>query len=276
MVRRWWRLVSRPSAASSSSARASSSAAHSRSKNSSFVSIAVASSCTLAPAARRWPGRPCRPRSAATRSCRRGRRARRSRCSSAMAAARPAPSSSATRPACASANACRALVGLGEQAVGALGAVAVDERLEVPGDVWSVRSRSWPTPYAQRRRRGPEPPGDRRPRRTRRAPWGQVASPYTPGLRSLRLGSASGMKVAAARVAGQGVSLPLPRNVRQNRTGGGPPGTMHRVGHPGDDRLRRGRFAGMVASRGSGRPRKTPGKPYVRTVITSSPSPLSD
>src|SRR5579884_1603355 len=29
---------------------------------------------------------------------------------------------------------------------------------------------------------------------------------------------------------------------------------------PGDDRLRRGRFVGVVASRGPGRPRKTPGK----------------
>src|SRR5919108_3162042 len=30
---------------------------------------------------------------------------------------------------------------------------------------------------------------------------------------------------------------------------------------PGDDRLRRGRSVGVVASRGPGRPRKTPGKP---------------
>ena len=29
---------------------------------------------------------------------------------------------------------------------------------------------------------------------------------------------------------------------------------------PGDDRLRRGRSVGVVASRGPGRPRKTPGK----------------
>ena len=72
------------------------------------------------------------------RRSRRARRARRSPRARAIAAARPGPSSSATRAGVVCGEAGGALVGLVEQAVGALRAVAVDERLEVPGDVLQV------------------------------------------------------------------------------------------------------------------------------------------
>ena len=44
------------------------------------------------------------------------------------------------------------------------------------------------------------------------------------------------------------------------QTGSGLPATLLEQDTPGDDRLRRGRLVGVVASRGPGRPRKTPGK----------------
>ena len=56
-----------------------------------------------------------------------------------MAAASPAPSSSPTRPGVGLGEARGALVGLGQQPVGALRAVAVDQRIEVPGDLLHVQ-----------------------------------------------------------------------------------------------------------------------------------------
>ena len=85
-------------------------------------------------AARRWRGRRCRRRTAASRSCRRGRRARRSSAELGDRGDQPGPVEVGDLAGVLVGEGGGAAVGLVEEAVGAGGALAVDERLQIPGD----------------------------------------------------------------------------------------------------------------------------------------------
>ena len=120
----------------------SSSAAHSRSKNSSAVSIAVPFSSTRCSSAPSAGSAVSTEKRAGARRCRRGRRSPRSRRAPASRAISPAPSSAATLPAYAAANASARACASAEQRVdgglGVVGAGAVEQVGEVPRDLLQI------------------------------------------------------------------------------------------------------------------------------------------
>ena len=119
---------------------------------------------------------------------------------------------------------------------------------------------------------------------------GAASRPRPRGPRSLRLRPARDARDHLDRPPGQ---RPLAARLRQAGDEPAPPppapgdapaaqrvrdrrvrATLRSAASLGDDRLRRGRFRRDGCEPRSRRPRKTPGKPYVRT-LTSTPSPLS-